>query len=125
MPTTLDGVTLPDDLQWIDEFDWAPVAQSTDYTIGGSLVVQEGAKAAGRYITLSGGDWAWIERSAVLALRALMTAGRVMTLDLVDGRSFSVMWRHGDNPVKATPVIFQAPPDDADPYYIELRLIEV
>lgn len=121
----LDGIVLPDDLQWIDEYDWSPIDQETDYSIGGALMVQEGTKQAGRKITLSSGDWAWVSRSTVEALRAILIAGREMVLDLGDGRTFDVMWRHGDNPIKATPVMFQAPVDPTDQYYLEIRLMEI
>lgn len=125
MDITLDGITLPEDLQWIDEFDWSPVAQDREYTIGGALSVQEGTKLAGRAITLSGGDWAWVPRTTVNALHAIKTAGREMSLTLGDGRQFTVMWDFASNPLKATPVIFQSPMEDADQYYLELRLFEV
>lgn len=122
---TLDGIELPADLQWIDEFDWAPVAQDREYSIGGALMIQEGQKLAGRPVTLSGGDWAWVDRATVKALFDSMLAGNDMDLVLEDGRNLVVMWRYTDNPVKSTPVHFQAPAEDADMYFIELRLIEI
>ena len=33
----LDDITLPDDLLWINEFDWNPVAQSTERSLSGAL----------------------------------------------------------------------------------------
>lgn len=125
MAITLDTVQLPDDLEWIDEYDWSPVSQVREHTIGGSLVVEEGTMLAGRPITLSGRDYAWVERSVVDELRALLVAGQIMTLTLEDGRQFAVIWRHDDRPIQAAPVDFRAPPEATDPYYIELRLIEV
>ena len=29
----LDSITLPDDLLWIDEFEWNPVEQTTDRSL--------------------------------------------------------------------------------------------
>lgn len=125
MAIFLDGQELPADLQWIDEFDYSPVAQTLDHSIGGALMVQEGAKLAGRPVTLSGGDWAWVTRATVKNLFGILLPGHIMVLDLEDGRTLAVMWRFADTPIKSTPVIFQAPADDADGYYIELRLVEV
>ncbi len=34
----LDTMTLPDNLLWVNEFDWTPVAQSTDRSLTGSLL---------------------------------------------------------------------------------------
>ncbi len=53
---TLDGIELPDDLLWVDEFDWNPVAQDIERSLTGALMVQEQAKLYGRPITLTGGD---------------------------------------------------------------------
>ncbi len=37
----LDTMTLPDNFLWVNEFDWTPVAQSTDRSLTGSLIVPE------------------------------------------------------------------------------------
>lgn len=47
-------ITLPTDLNWVDEFKWSPVIQSQEYAISGSLVVDDWVKLAGRPITLQG-----------------------------------------------------------------------
>lgn len=49
--TLSDGTTtieLPPDLHWRDEFSWTPVEQSTEYSLTGALIVQSGARQAGR-----------------------------------------------------------------------------
>ncbi|WP_263080055.1 hypothetical protein [Endozoicomonas sp. Mp262] len=78
----LDHIELPDDLLWVDEFDWNPVAQDIDRSLTGALMVQEQAKLYGRPITLTGGDEAgWVTRATILELMALVeTPNRVMTL---------------------------------------------
>ena len=53
---TLGAITLPGDLEWIDEFSWSPVGQQVDVTLGGSLIVEESAQLAGRPITLRTGQ---------------------------------------------------------------------
>ncbi|WP_420795629.1 hypothetical protein, partial [Endozoicomonas atrinae] len=62
----LDSITLPDDLLWINEFDWNPVEQSQERTLTGALLIQEQSKQYGRSIELSGGqDAGWVTRSTV------------------------------------------------------------
>jgi len=125
MAISLDGIALPDDLQWSNEFDWSPVSQSAEYSIGGALMVQEGTKLVGRPILITGGNWAWVTRSTVKALFATLIANKVMTLITDDGRTFPVMWNHEDKPIETEPVKFQSPPDDDDDHFITLRLFEV
>ena len=56
-------VFLPKDLEWVDESTWSPVEQSLEYSLQGSLFIQEGVKLKGRTITLQGkDDMSWINR---------------------------------------------------------------
>lgn len=134
MAITLGAMTLPAGLVWIDEFDWTPVQQSSEYSLSGALMVHSATKLAGRPITLSGQTdgahhTAWISRTHLLTLKsALDMAGATFTLTLHDARSFTVA---ANGPIKATPLpvyrsLLPADPDD-DFWYrlIEIPLIEV
>ncbi|OED50518.1 hypothetical protein ACH42_01030 [Endozoicomonas sp. (ex Bugula neritina AB1)] len=124
----LDTITLPDDLLWINEFDWNPVEQSTQRSLTGALLVQEQKQSFGRPIELSGGDEAgWVSRSTVVDLMALSTiANKVMTLTLPDLRTYSVIFdRQSGNPVEAQQVIPFAYPDDDFQYSLRIRLMTV
>ncbi|WP_263322591.1 hypothetical protein [Endozoicomonas sp. Mp262] len=104
----LDHIELPDDLLWVDEFDWNPVAQAIDRSLTGALMVQEQAKLYGRPITLTGGDEAgWVTRATVLELMALANMpDKKLPLIFSDGRTFSVCFRRNkENPIFATPVL--------------------
>jgi hypothetical protein len=133
MPTLLNDVVLSDDLEWVDEMAWSPVAQNVEVTSGGSLVVQESKQLAGRPITLQSGNsgstyWGVATRETVEELRALAVEllGDPMTLELADGRTFDVRFRHGDNGFEARPIREAVMPVlDADLYTITLRLFEV
>lgn len=125
VPITLDAIILPEDLNWSDEFQWSPVARSTDYSLTGALIVEESLKQAGRPITLEAKSEfrgpVWIDRDTVDALYAKAAVpGTQMTLTLSDSRTFTVMFK--DDGVKATPVYHVMPHDDADPYYLTLSL---
>lgn len=126
---TLDDIELPGDLEWIDEFDWSPVAAQTEVTLGGSLLVEESAQLAGRPITLRTGQagstlWGVVPRSTVLALQALANTPRdtPMTLTLPDERTFDVLFRHTELAVEARPQRHVWPPEDTDLYLLTLRL---
>lgn len=128
MITLNDGVatlTLPNDLQWLNEFAWSPVEQGQEYSLSGALIVQEGVKLRGREITLFGGeDSAWITRAVLLQLYAFASApGKVMTLTL-HARTFTVMFRH-PGAIEAAEIIRQADPADSDFYSVTINLFEV
>lgn len=119
-------ITLPDDLQWIDECAWPKIAQRKAYSVTGALLVEAGTKAAGRAMTLQGGESiAWASRSTVLVLKALVEQAGI-TLDLAfRGSSYSVMvdWEAGG--LEATPVADFSDPASADFYYFTLHLVQV
>jgi hypothetical protein len=125
----LDTIELPDDLEWVDEFTWTPVAQSMEYGATGSLFIQESEKQAGRTITLQGEeDMCWVSRSTVLALQALYEqTDNEMTLTLEDARTFTVRFlQSGGNPVDVSPVVKGSFYGSGDYYKINsIKLIEV
>lgn len=145
MALTLGALVLPSGLVWSDEGAWSPVAQATERTLSGALVLEESAKLKGRPITLSGAQdgndhTAWVMRgqaflgySSLETLRAaLLVAGAEFTLTLHDARTFTVAPRHdGDGPLSATPLPVTRSFAPADPQIGSLyavaaiRLIEV
>lgn len=131
MAITLGAVTLPQGLVWSDEFDWTPIAQSTEYSLTGALIVEQAEKQTGRPITLLGGrEFAWLTRSEVTALKTLLNTGAVMTLTLHDARTFNVL-PESDAPlaVSALPIVKDSGPSNPSSgawYVLEsLKLIEV
>ncbi|WP_163372669.1 hypothetical protein [Endozoicomonas acroporae] len=124
----LDTIALPDDLLWINEFEWNPVEQSTERSLTGALLVQEQAKLQGRPIELTGGQQAgWVSRKTVLELQDLTAApDKVMILTLPDMRQLNVIFdRSSGSPVSASPVLEEAYPADNSYYHLSLRLITV
>jgi len=126
MSITLNGIELPEQLDWRDEFDWAPVAQTQTPTLTGALIVEENAAPAGRPITLLSDGGAWASRALVKQLKTLEAqVSTPMTLVLNDGRSFQVVWRRDPVGVEATQLIRICDPDDNDWYEINLRFTEI
>ena len=116
---TLGGITLPPDLVWIDEFDHEPVAQADSRTLGGVLISEETALLHGRPITL-GAPGQWVERSVVIALKALAaTSAETHTLSL-RGDTYTVQFRRPA--ITARPAVTYADPLAADPYEITINL---
>lgn len=129
MTIRLDTFALPvtaNGLRWSDEFNWTPIAQSIEYGLTGAPLIQESTRLAGRPLTLTGGrSWAWINRSDLIALQALLDATAQRTLTLHDGRQIPVIPRRdGDGPLTVAPVPVvgdsgPADPTDATHYYID------
>jgi len=127
MTITVDAIEIPDDLHWVDEHDWTPIAQTEQFTLTGSLVVDQGAKSAGRPITLTSGEapkGAAIDGALLTLLKSKVSSGVAMVL-YYRGVSFDVMWR-GNNPITATSLVPELADPDADSlFWITLRFIEV
>ena len=115
------------DLFWSDEDNWHPVAQNVERTITGALDIQVAALQKGRPITLEPEDdsTAWMPRAAVDQLRNWAAApGKVLTLTL-RGEVRSVMFRHQDGGLEATPVVHYRDVVPNDWYLVTVRLMEV
>jgi len=122
---TLNGIALPNDLEWQDEFTWTPVQQRTERTLTGALMIEEATRIKGRPFTLAGGEnAAWIRKGTLDQLRALATANNNMTLEY-RGETYTVRFRHSETPVEATPVLRTANPDSETRYTFTIRLMEV
>lgn len=125
MATHLGVLTLPGDLNWVDEFAWSPVARAAEYSLTGALIIEEAVKQAGRPLTLTAANeelgYVWLNRATVRALYSLAaTPNWSGTLILHDGRSFTVAFREVG--VTAQPVLHAAPQGDEAPYTLTLTL---
>lgn len=130
----LGGVSLSEDLQWIDEFGDGSdlVAHDERIAVTGALLIQAGAQQAGRKMTLQGridggAGFGAVTRAQIASLRAIAAVpGAVYTVTLSDGREFDVMFRRSDGPaVEAGPLKHIQPADDADVYFPTIRLLMV
>ena len=128
--TLSDGTTtvaLHKDLYWSDENSWHPVEQTKSYTITGAMIVMSGQRQAGRPITLEPEDdgSAWMSLATVLALRNWAAApGQELTLTL-HGITYTVLFRHEDGGLEATPIQHRDTLDGSDFYRCVVRLLEI
>lgn len=100
-------VTLPDALNWTDEYTWSPVQQSVIYTTTGVPHIEYGTKQAGRPITLEGSeDTTWCTRALVDQLHAwAQTPGITFSLTL-RGTARTVIFDHERGALQGLPVLF-------------------
>lgn len=126
MTTLTNGATtatFTDDVLWIDEFDFSPVAQAVARTITGALWVQEGALSAGRPITLqSPSDGGPVPRSQLLNLQTLAAIPNATLTLTLRSVAYTVMFDRASKAIEARPFIDYSDVDAADSYLITLRL---
>lgn len=127
--TTLE---LPEDLLWVNEFRWSPVAQATERSLTGALLIDVGSRVGGRPITLAGKEnFAWILRSGLETLQAWAALpGQQFTLTH-NGVARTVIFDHGtaeeSGAIKQVePVIDYSDPEPEDYYCsLELNFLEI
>lgn len=120
-------VALPDDLRWIDEFDWNAVLEHKEYSSKGAPVIDREVKSAGRQITLSSYD-DFAGAMKLVDVRKLHTwsAEPSTQMELVfRGATYQVLWDCSDKPVQAEPFVDYSDPVGGDYFKVKLAFIEV
>jgi len=124
---TLDTLTLPSGLAWMDEYASQSVVQTVRRTLDGGQVIYYAGLQAGRHITLtSGDDFGWVKKSVVDALAVMAASpGAIYSLS-IRGQTHAVLFRHHEPPaLEATPLWPVANPQPDDYTRITLKLITV
>jgi len=129
MPLTLnDGattITLPDAMQWVDEYDYDNVKQDVQYMIGGGIAVSENLVTAGRPITLESGDNVWVSKDILDSLVTMRSVADLsITLTLPDDRTFTVNFDRSEN-ISASPILRKNVQLGTDYYTLRLKLMEI
>lgn len=122
---TLNGVTLPYDLVWKNEFDWVKTSYKVKPTLGNTVTVTSSTMIgnSGRKINLEA-DYAWAFRADVIAISDMLNAvTSPMLLQLHDNRQFMVVL--GDSGFSATPLNEDPEPNSKTPYRLSFSLIAV
>lgn len=119
-------LTLPKNLTWPDEYEWAQVEQRTQYSITGALIIEAGAKQAGRPITLQGDrSGPWFTRATLETLRAWAALPAEQFVLSYRGTNLNVVFDHSQNAITAQSIAGHADPEDSDFYAATLRFLEV
>jgi hypothetical protein len=122
----LDDLELPNQLEWVDEFDWTPMKQVVTPTLTGALVIDQRTTPIGRPITLKSNGGVWAARSMVLTLKQWEgTLSKKMTLTLHDGRTFKVAFNADPVAVTAEPIIRVNNPEPNSRYAFDIKLIVI
>lgn len=122
--TTLE---LHPDLLWVDRHSFSPVVQSVERSVTGGLLVEYGVRQAGKPITLQPEDEssAWMPKSTLDVLEQWASvAGQQMSLS-IDGVTHTVIFRHIDGALEASPVVHFNDTSQDDYYRIVLRFLEI
>jgi len=127
---TLDEITLPDDLEWVDRYKFHPAVHRYKRSLTGDFFVEVYDKSGGRNITLSGSqDRGWVDKSIIDALITKIdssTNDTPMTLTFSDSETFQVLFNLEDNALEAFPVGWVvSDPQPTSKYYFTLRLITI
>lgn len=112
-------IQLNDHLVWIDEDQYAPLAQRQEYSITGNLIIETTKKKAGQGITLSAEPLEGVKyRKDALEIKAFFdkTMTTPMRLTLHDGRAFKVVWRSNDVLPIEHPALFKYADPRPDDY---------
>lgn len=118
----LDDIDL-ENMVWSNQFQWNALEQSTDRSLTGGLIVQQGKKLYGRPITLTN---SWLKKSVLEALQSKEAeADLKMTLLLDDGTEHTVIFDRENTAISATQVFDHSNPDDDWQYDSTIRLLTV
>jgi hypothetical protein len=122
---TINGITLPDELIWVDEYEWSTVKATTKRTVQGKHIVLRSLMPsdAGRSITLTS-DNSWTSRLLIHELHLLSNEVDLsLFLQMHDGRSYLCKFRHWDPPcLQAELLVPTAFPEDETLYKLTLKL---
>lgn len=124
---TLGGIRIPSGMVWVDEFSWLAVQKEKEYSTTGALLLDVGVKQAGRPITLQAEENAgWIKRDVLKQVQDLANQPiAVHSLELADGRVFSVQFDATDDAITAQPIGRPELPLGSQDYYATFKLITV
>ena len=119
----LDGLELPINLFWENEFSFIAVAQESQRTVTGGMDVQAVPLAYGQPVRLTG---AWATRLEILALKALENeAGVKRILTLNDGTEHTVLFDVAAGGVQAPLLFPDNVPIDETQYLLTLNFMTV
>lgn len=123
---TDDVIKLHPQFEWVDEFDWTPIAQSEPvYTLTGAMALERGIKQAGRPITLDG-KLAVLTHHTLKKLLGWAGLGLALKLGCPDGRIFAVVFdRSPLSDVKEFVIHRYSDKEGKDLYHATIRFLTI
>lgn len=128
---TNETVQLEDGFLFSDEFSWKPIEQNQEFSVDGTLIIQEGKKKSGRPITLLSKEnsQGWVKRSILSVIQdwsALQDEQFTLVFEYPhDNRQFNVIFNHAQGAIEADPVKGFPTVSNEDYYKVTLKFLEV
>ncbi|WP_336936493.1 hypothetical protein [Acinetobacter beijerinckii] len=128
---TNETVQLEDGFLFSDEFSWKPIEQNQEFSVDGTLIIQEGKKKSGRPITLLSKEnsQGWVKRSVLSVIQdwsALQDEQFTLIFEYPhDNRQFNVIFNHAQGAIEADPVKGFPTVSNEDYYKVTLKFLEV
>ncbi|MGR0306573.1 hypothetical protein [Acinetobacter beijerinckii] len=128
---TSETVQLEDGFLFSDEFSWKPIEQNQEFSVDGTLIIQEGKKKSGRPITLLSKEnsQGWVKRSVLSVIQdwsALQDEQFTLIFEYPhDNRQFNVIFNHAQGAIEADPVKGFPTVSNEDYYKVTLKFLEV
>ncbi|ENW05751.1 hypothetical protein [Acinetobacter beijerinckii] len=129
--STSETVQLEDGFLFSDEFSWKPIEQNQEFSVDGTLIIQEGKKKSGRPITLLSKEnsQGWVKRSILSVIQdwsALQDEQFTLVFEYPhDNRQFNVIFNHAQGAIEADPVKGFPTVSNEDYYKVTLKFLEV
>jgi len=100
MANSLGALSLPDQIIWADQYNFAPVAGQAVRTIAGGFAMFTQSMAAGQPVTLEARDGvAWLTQANVDTLMTMAAQAGTVFLLTLGALSFNVRFAHHTPPV--------------------------
>jgi len=127
MSITLNGTALSSSLQWVNRYNWSPVAQASKRTLGGTLVVYPQDLTAGRPIQLvANAETGWFTKDMVDAMLSLAAQSSGQFVLDFHGETHTVMFAHeGGSAISFEPLIKKATPLSTDYFTGTINLFTI
>lgn len=126
MMIRINGLVLPNDLRWENQFSWYPGIATSERTLGGTLIVWTGSLMKGRPIHLVGAeDRGWLTYLQIRSLWAFASNPIAYVLEM--GSSYNVMFHYEDDPcIDVQPLVSSKITfADTDYFYGTIKFMEV
>lgn len=119
MIITLDTITLPSDMRWINQYSATNAKTNRQRAISGKQYIHRYVLAGGKDINLSGGNnYGWIDKVTLDALQALYNSANSMVLT-IDGTAYNVLFK--DDGLQADPLQWFDTFEDTDLFIPRLQ----
>lgn len=128
MSITLNGITLPPDLNWVDRFSTQPLVSTRRRTLSGDQIIYHQGLVAGQQITLvATQDTGWIQYSVVQSLKSLHDGSPELDFVLsFHGETHQCRFRYDEPPALQLAPLRYRQTYAADDYFIgTIKLVTI